>query len=140
MCYLHEIATKIKACHEHRKTHDLINKKNSFDSESLIKFWAILPTKTGTGWSNIKKFCRHDRIEVVFFRTRIGSIMQRWCNSSSVGLPTKAFAEMLNCVEALDHVCPQFLWDESLLGFEQRWYVGWKALPQSYFSVFARVS
>jgi hypothetical protein len=35
-------------------------------------------------------------------------------------LPTKAFAEILDCVEALDHICPQFLQAESLLGFEQR--------------------
>jgi uncharacterized FAD-dependent dehydrogenase len=53
-------------------------------------------------------------------KTRIGSILQLWCNSLSVNLPTKAFAEMLDGVEALDHICPQFLWDESLLGFEQR--------------------
>jgi len=37
-----------------------------------------------------------------------------------MGLPTKAFAKMLGCVEALDHVCPQFLRAELLLGFEQR--------------------
>jgi len=36
MCYLHETATKMKAYHEHRKTHDLINKKGSFDRESLV--------------------------------------------------------------------------------------------------------
>jgi hypothetical protein len=54
-----------------------------------------------------------------FGRTRTGSILQMWCNSPSVSFPTKAFAEMLNCVEALDHVCPQFLRAESLLGFEQ---------------------
>jgi hypothetical protein len=53
-------------------------------------------------------------------RTRTGSILQLWHNSPSVGLPTKAFAEMLDCVEALDHVCPLFLRAESLLGFEQR--------------------
>jgi hypothetical protein len=46
--------------------------------------------------------------------------MQMWCNSPSISLPTKAFAEMLDCVEALDHVCPKFLRVESLLEFEQR--------------------
>ena len=72
--------------------------------------------------TKIKKFCRHDQTEVFFFcRTRIGSIMHWWCNSPSVSLPTKAFAEIHDCVEALDHVCPQFLRAESLLGFEQRW-------------------
>jgi len=74
--------------------------------------------------TKIKKFCRHDQTEVGFFfffcRTRIGSIIHRWCNSPSVSLPTKAFAEIHDCVEALDYVCPQFLRAESL-GFEQRW-------------------
>ena len=41
---------------------------------------------------------------------------------------------MLDCVEALDHVCPLFLRAESLLGFEQRWEVGWMELHQSMFS------
>jgi len=52
--------------------------------------------------TKIKKFCRHDQTEVVFFfgRTRIGFIMHRWCNSPSVSLPTKKFAETLDCVEA----------------------------------------
>jgi hypothetical protein len=36
MYYLHETTTKIKARHKHRKTHDLINKKDSFDRESLV--------------------------------------------------------------------------------------------------------
>jgi hypothetical protein len=40
-----------------------------------------------------------------FGRIRTCSILQQWCNSPSVSLPTKAFAEMLDCVEALDHVC-----------------------------------
>ena len=71
MCYLHETTTKIKACHEHRKTHDLINKKGLFDRERLVKFWAKLQTKTGTGWNKkIKKFCRHDQTEVVIFGQR----------------------------------------------------------------------
>jgi hypothetical protein len=38
MCYLHVTTTKMKACHEHRKTHDLINKKGSLDRESLVEF------------------------------------------------------------------------------------------------------
>jgi hypothetical protein len=40
---------KMKACHEHRKTHDLINKKGSVDKETLVEFQAKLPTKTGVG-------------------------------------------------------------------------------------------
>jgi hypothetical protein len=60
--------------------------------------------------TKIKKFCRHDQTEVViylfFYRTRIGYILQLWCNSPSVSLPAKAFAEMLDYVEALDYVCP----------------------------------
>jgi hypothetical protein len=35
MCYLHETTTKMKACHEHRKTHDLIKKKGSLDRKSF---------------------------------------------------------------------------------------------------------
>jgi len=35
MCYLPE-TTKMKAHHEHKKTHDLIKKKGSFDKESLV--------------------------------------------------------------------------------------------------------
>jgi uncharacterized FAD-dependent dehydrogenase len=46
--------------------------------------------------------------------------MHRWCNSLSVSLPTKAFAEIQDCVEALDHDCPQFIRVELLLSFEQR--------------------
>jgi hypothetical protein len=61
----------------------------------------------------IKKLCRYDQTEVVilfyFDRTRIGSILQQWCNSPWVNLLTKAFEEMLDCAEALDHVCPLFL-------------------------------
>jgi len=49
MCYLHETTKKMKACHEHRKTHDLINKKGSMDRESLVEFRAKLPIKTGIG-------------------------------------------------------------------------------------------
>jgi len=45
--YLHE--------HKKKKTHDFINRKGSFDGESLVAFWAKLPTKTGIGWK-IKKF------------------------------------------------------------------------------------
>jgi hypothetical protein len=36
MCYLYETTTNMKACPEHRKTHDLINKKGSFDKENLV--------------------------------------------------------------------------------------------------------
>jgi hypothetical protein len=36
VCYLHETTRKMKACPEHRKTHDLINKKDSFNRESLV--------------------------------------------------------------------------------------------------------
>jgi hypothetical protein len=38
MCYLHETTTKMKACHEYRKTHDFINNKGSFDKESVVEF------------------------------------------------------------------------------------------------------
>ena len=38
MYYLHETITKMKVCHEYRKTHDLINKKGSLDKESLVEF------------------------------------------------------------------------------------------------------
>jgi hypothetical protein len=34
--YLHKTTIKMKACPEHRKTHDLINKKDSFDRENLV--------------------------------------------------------------------------------------------------------
>jgi hypothetical protein len=113
----------------------LFNKKGSFDKESLMKLWAKLPTQIGTGWNKnqevLKAWSNWGRFFFFFFfcRTRIGSIMHRWCNSPSVSHPTKAFAEIHDCVEALDYVCPQFLRAESLLGFEQRWYVVWKELP-----------
>ena len=113
VCYLHEHKKK-------KKTHDFINRKGSFDRESLVVFWAKLPTKTGIGWKNQEVFCRHDQAEVLFFfwgRTRTGSILQWWCNSPS------------DCVEALDYVGPLFLWVELLLGFEQRCQVNWKEFP-----------
>jgi hypothetical protein len=47
MCYLHETTKKMKACHEHRKTHDLINKKGSFDKESLVVYELTNKTETG---------------------------------------------------------------------------------------------
>jgi len=50
-----------------KKTHDFINRKGSFDRESLVVFWAKLPTKTGIGWKNQEVFCRHDQVEVLFF-------------------------------------------------------------------------
>ena len=59
VCYLHE--------HKKKKTHDFINRKGSFDRESLVVFWAKLPTKTGIGWKNQEVFCRHDQAEVLFF-------------------------------------------------------------------------
>jgi hypothetical protein len=37
VCYLHEMTTKMKSYHEHKKTHEFINKKDSFDRESLVK-------------------------------------------------------------------------------------------------------
>ena len=48
VCYLHE--------HKKKKTHDFINRKGSFDRESLVAFWAKLPTKTGIGWKNQEIF------------------------------------------------------------------------------------
>jgi hypothetical protein len=36
VCYLHETTTKMKAHYKHKKTLDLINKKGSFDRESLV--------------------------------------------------------------------------------------------------------
>jgi hypothetical protein len=35
----------MKEYHEHRKTHDFINKKSSFDKESLVALWAKWPTR-----------------------------------------------------------------------------------------------
>ena len=88
----------------------LFNKKGSFDRESLMKLWAKLPTKIGTGWnknqevlqawSNWGGFLCFFFFFFFFCWTRKGSIMHRWCNSPSVSLPTKTFAETLDCVEA----------------------------------------
>jgi len=64
MCYLHETTTKMKACHEHRKTQQerLIGQEKSCGNLSQIsnKNWNRLKQK-------IKKFCRYDRTEVVIF-------------------------------------------------------------------------
>jgi len=38
MCYLHETTTKMKACHEYRKTHDLINKKALLTKKVLLHY------------------------------------------------------------------------------------------------------
>jgi hypothetical protein len=80
---------------------------------------------TNKNWNRLKQksrsFAGMIKLRWLFFGgTRTSFILQMWCNSPSVSLPTKVFEEMLSCVEALDHVCPQFLWAESLLGFEQR--------------------
>jgi hypothetical protein len=57
---------KIKACYKHRKTHDLINKKGSFDRENLMVLGAYQQD-----WNKfkqkIKKVWRHDQTEVVIF-------------------------------------------------------------------------
>ena len=93
----------MKTYYGRRKTHNLINKKDSFDKESLMKLWAKLPTKIGTGWNKNQEVLQAWSNWGSFFffcRTRIGSIMHRWCNSPSVSLPTKTFAETLDCVEA----------------------------------------
>jgi hypothetical protein len=67
-----------------------------------------LTNKIGTGWNKRNKSFEGmiKQRQLFFDRTRIGSILQLGCNSYSVSLPTKAFAQMLDCVEALDHVCP----------------------------------
>jgi len=67
----------------------------------LLKRKAHWTGKVLQAWSNKGGY--------FFGRTRTCSILQWWCNSPS------------DCVEALDHVCPQFLRVELLLGFEQRW-------------------
>jgi hypothetical protein len=115
MCYLHETTTKMKACYKHMI---LLTIKAHLTGKVLWNFESNYQQKLEQVETKNKKFCRHDLTEVVIFfcRTRTGSILQPWCNSPSVSLPTKAFADMLDCVEALDHVCPQFLWAESLLG------------------------
>ena len=76
MCYLHE-TTKMKACDEHSKTHDLINKKGLVDRESLVEFGAQLPTKIGLGWNKKKiKFLEAwSKRGRYFGRARTGSIL-----------------------------------------------------------------
>ena len=64
---MYETTTKMKVCYEHRKTHDLINKKDSFDRESFYEILSQITNKIGTGWNKIKKFSRHDQTEVVSF-------------------------------------------------------------------------
>jgi hypothetical protein len=87
VCYLHEHIINTK------KTHDFIYRKGSFDRESLVVFWAKLPTKIWIGWKKSRNFCRHDQAFFFFLsRTKTGSILR--CNSPS------------DCVEAFDHVCP----------------------------------
>jgi len=129
-------SNKMKACHEHRKTLDLINKKALLTKKVLLHYE---PTnKTETSWNKNQEALQawSNRARNFFGRTRTGSILQLWCNSPSVSLSTKAFVEMLDCVEALDHVCPQFLRAETLLEFEQRWYVDWKEhSPELFFSI-----
>jgi hypothetical protein len=46
VCYLHEMATKMKARYESTRKHMvLFNKKGSFDRENLVALWAKLPTR-----------------------------------------------------------------------------------------------
>jgi len=71
-------SNKIKACHEHKKIHDLNNKKKGlFDRKSLVELYAKVPTRLKYVETKIKKFCKHDQIEVVIFwqnKNRLHSI------------------------------------------------------------------
>jgi len=54
----------MKAHHEHKKIHDLINKKISFDRGSLMVLWAKLSTK-------LKLFFRHDQTKTIIFMGKL---------------------------------------------------------------------
>jgi hypothetical protein len=57
---------EMKAFHEHRKTHDLINKKSSCDWKGLVALWAY-PQDWNRLKQKIKKLWRHNQPEVVIF-------------------------------------------------------------------------
>jgi hypothetical protein len=66
-----------------------------------------------------KKLCRHDQTEVVIFVHNKNRLHSPTLVKFPFDQPShKGFSEMLDCVEALNHVCPLFLWVESLLGSE----------------------
>jgi hypothetical protein len=61
-------SNKMKAFHEHRKTHDLINKKRLIWQRKSCGILSQITNKTETSWNRkIKKFCRYDWTEVVMF-------------------------------------------------------------------------
>ena len=51
--------------------------------ESLVEFWAKLPTKTGIGWNKKSSFCRHDQTEVVILAEQEHA---PFCNGDAIPL------------------------------------------------------
>jgi hypothetical protein len=133
-------SNKMKACHEHRKTLNLINKKALLTKKVLLHYE---PTnKTETGWNKNQEALQawSNRASYFFGRPRTCSILQLWCNSPRSAFLQKLLQKCWIVLRPLTMFAPNFF------GLRRCWSLNkddrsiGKNIPQSYFSVFARVS